>query len=106
MSEINLASLTRGEVRTLSGQDRGQQARAHFALDNLDEAGEPVVVRVPEDLDSVTPSFVQGMFSKSIKRFSSREGFLRHYQFLARPLILRQIDAGIRNSLIQRKAVL
>lgn len=106
MTEILLEQLTRGEVRTLSGQDRGVQARQMFQLDVLDETADPVVVRLPANLDSVTPSFVQGMFSKSIKRFQSRDEFLGHYQFVAGPVILRQIDAGIRNSLMRRDNLL
>jgi len=106
MAEIRLEELTRGTVRTLSGQDRGSVAREMFKLDALDELAEPVTVCVPANLESVTPSFVQGMFSKSVKRFQTRERFLRHYQFVAPPLILRQIDDGIRHSLMRRDNLL
>jgi hypothetical protein len=105
-TEIQLARLTKGEVRTLSGQERGVEARALFELDTLDEVDEPIIVRVPTDLEAVTPSFVQGMFSKSIKRFKSREEFLSHYRFVAGPTLLRQIDDGIRNSLMRRDNLL
>lgn len=105
-TEIELARLTKGEVRTLSGQDRGVEARQMFALDALDATTDPVLVRVPDDLDAVTPSFVQGMFSKSIKRFQSRDAFLAHYRFVANAAILHQVDAGIRNSLMRRDNLL
>lgn len=104
--QIELAELTRGEVRTLSGQERGVEARQRFDLDALDANGEIVTVQIPGDLDAVTPSFVQGMFSKSIRAFQTREAFLAHYQFVAGPRILRQIDVGIRHALMNRDHLL
>jgi hypothetical protein len=100
-TEIQLAELTQGQMRTLSGQDLGVEARDRFDLDALDAGAEPVLVRVPDDLDSVTPSFVQGMFSKSVKHFASRDKFLQHYVFVAGPVVLRQIDDVIRDCLVQ-----
>lgn len=106
MTEIQLSALTKGEVRTLSGQDRGVEARALFDLDKLDLEVTPVTVRMPKDVEAVTPSFVQGMFSKSIKLFKHRDAFLSHYQFVCAPPLLRQIDDGIRNSLMRRDNIL
>ncbi len=106
MQEIRLETLTKGEVRNLSGQERGLEARAAFHLNDRDNDPEPVRVVVPRDLDALSTSFFQGMFAASVQRFQSREGFLRHYRFDGSPMILRQIDRGIRAVLTKRHSAL
>ena len=66
MATVDLTMLTRGEVRMLTGLPRGLSARDHFELDRLDQLGEPIVIVAPEDLDTVTPSFVQGFLARSL----------------------------------------
>lgn len=66
MATIDLTKLTKGEVRMLTGLPRGLSAREHFELDRLDQMGEPVVILAPDDLDTVTPSFVQGFLARSL----------------------------------------
>ena len=97
--EIDLKELTRGEVRNLSGQERGVEARAFFRLDEVDGMPDAIRVIVPGDLDGLTTSFFQGMFAKSVRRLGSREAFLAHYHFDAGPLILLQIERGLRTLL-------
>ena len=97
MVEIKLSDLTRdGEVRNLSGHERGVAAREKFNLPNLDSAPETVVVVVPDDITTLTSSFFQGMFSESVQSLGNdRDRFLNHYQFDASPLVLMQIERGI-----------
>jgi hypothetical protein len=104
--EINLKRLTKGEVRNLSGQERGVQARAMFRLDEADVLQEPVRVVVPDELDGLTTSFFQGMFAGSVRHFGSREAFLAHYSFDAGPLILLQIERGLRTLFTRRHSAL
>lgn len=104
MADIELSQLTQGEVRSLSGQERGVAARAKYELDAIDERGEAVVVHA-RGLSAVTPSFLQGMFSKSIKRWGGREEFLAHYQFDADSGVLHQVDKAITNTLINRQVL-
>ncbi|TCU73953.1 hypothetical protein EDE08_10419 [Bradyrhizobium sp. R2.2-H] len=107
MSQINLGELTNnGEVRNLSGHERGVAARQKFALDNLDAAGAPVLVHVPEDVYSITSSFFQGMFAQSVRSCGDRERFLARYQFEAPVVVLRQIERGIEASLMKRGSIL
>lgn len=97
MREIDLSELTKGgEVRNLSGHERGYAARQHFGLDGADNEAEPVRIRIPSGIYLLTPSFFQGMFSQSVRALgSSRERFLEHYRFDAPSVIMRQIDQGI-----------
>lgn len=108
MREIDLGELTKGgEVRNLSGHERGFAARNHFALDHADREAEPVHIRVPASIYLLTPSFFQGMFSQSVQALgNNRERFLEHYRFDAPSVIMRQIDQGIQRVQTRRGELL
>jgi hypothetical protein len=106
-TRIDLGELTRGgEVRNLSGQERGVAARRHFGLPGLDGSSEPVEVFVPNEITTLTTSFFQGMFAESVHALGGRERFLTHYRFDASPIVLRQLDRGIQNVTTRRSQVL
>lgn len=101
MSSIDLLKLTKGEVRSLSGHDRGLAARGLFELDRLDVEAEPVVVQAPTDLDALTPSFVQGLFAASISRLGP-EKFYAHYNFDVSQHLKTDIELGVNRVLMKR----
>lgn len=101
MAMIDLQVLTKGEVRNLTGQVRGVEARKLFDLDRLDRLGEVVEVRIPEDLDAIATSFFQGLFAHSVQHYG-RDRFLEHYRFNAGPAIIEQVYRGIDRSLTRR----
>jgi hypothetical protein len=106
MQRIDLSELTGdGEVRNLSGHERGLAARKKFDLDAIDARGESVVVVVPEEVYSMASSFFQGMFSASVLASGDRETFLSHYLFDAPTVVLRQIERGIEASLMKRRSI-
>lgn len=88
---INIEALTKGEVRNLSGHERGLAARAEFHLDDLDESEEVVEVLFPEHFRGISSSFFQGMFAESVHKSGSVEDFFGHYRFAAPTHILAQI---------------
>ncbi len=92
-----------GGVRNISGHERGAEARKRFALDALDSSGKVTSILIPDEIDAVAASFFQGMFSESVKKFGSKEEFLRHYRFVARPMMMEQILRGIERSLTERR---
>lgn len=101
---IELNELTNGgEVRNLSGHERGKAARLKFGLADLDNADQQVVISIPDFVYTITPSFFQGMFAESVRLLGDRERFLDRYQFDADPVVLQQIDRGIRASLMERR---
>jgi hypothetical protein len=107
MPKISLSELTNnGEVRNLSGHERGVAARVKYKLDQLDQGSEAVLIEIPDEVYSITSSFFQGMFAQSVRTLGSRDSFLAHYQFDAAPVVLRQIERGIEGSLIQRGSIL
>lgn len=101
MPIVDLSVLTKGEVSSLSGQPRGLQARAHYRLDELDNLAEQVVVHAPDNLDALTPSFVQGLFATSVHRLG-RERFFNHYKFDVSPEIRSDIEVGVERALMRR----
>ncbi len=101
MPTIDLTVLTRGEVRSLIGQDRGVAARNEFKLDELDQSGDEVIVLVPQDMRTLTPSFVQGLFAGSVGRLGEH-GFFSHYKFNAPAHILDDVRSGIDRILTSR----
>lgn len=101
MAEINFTELTREEVTSLAGHERGLRAREHFQLDQLDQAPETVRVLAPQNLEALTPSFVQGLFASSVHRLG--EHFFEHYLFEVGPEILSDIRVGIQRAQMRRE---
>ena len=105
MAAIELSEITgNGRVQSLSGQERGVDARAHYKLDSLDTDTEVVTIIVPDELDAISPSFFQGMFAKSLLGTFDRDPdrFLKHYSFRAPTHVLTQVQRGI-NAVLTRR---
>lgn len=103
--QINLDALTGGgKVHNLSGHTRGLAARDLFKLDDLDSgASDPVLVVVPDHIYSVSPSFIQGLFSASVRKLGNDKcRFYNHYRIVGTDLIMRQIERGMSAILTDR----
>ena len=96
---IDFANLA-GPIYT--GRPKGELARQHFRLDELDAQLDAVIVKIPESTYSITNSFFLGMFGPSINRFGTREGFLNHYQFDTSPMLQKRLDSHIERGLQPR----
>lgn len=104
MTEISLNEVAGGgRTRNLSGKERGIAARKMLKLDEYDAAPGEVVVMVPDYVDTISPSFFQGMFSQSIRTLSGKDSFLKKYRFEANDSIKRWIEIGIRNASSSRE---
>ena len=89
MATVDLARLTKNEVSMLTGHERGVQARLLFSLDSLEADDDVVQIVAPTNLDTITPSFVQGFLARSISRLG-RERLLTKYDFSTLPAVLRE----------------
>lgn len=89
MAQLNLERLTKGEVRMLTGHARGVHARDLFHLDELDALTDVVSIIAPIGLDTVTPSFVQGLLAKSLQTLGP-DRFKHKYDLSALPSIIQQ----------------
>lgn len=95
---VNLAEMTDGgRIPNLSGRPRGLAARSHYHLDWTSVAdARRTVVKVPEEVDSLTPSFFQGMFGAAYKVLGkNRTRFYENFTFDANNLIKAQIEQGL-----------
>lgn len=99
MTEINLDTIAGGgRTRNLSGKERGIAAREQLSLDEFDSLPGEISVVIPEYVDTISPSFFQGLFSQSIRTLKGKDSFLLKYHFVANDSIKRWIDIGIRNA--------
>jgi hypothetical protein len=101
---IDLEVLTgNGRVENLSGRLRGLAARELFKIDDLDQSDDVVEVHVPDYVYSLTPSFFQGLFGKSVHALGDNpERFKSRFRFIAPQIVLQQIDWGLRAALTSR----
>ena len=102
---IDLTEMTRGEVNILVGYSYGEKARLSYDLDAVDEQDIPVTIILPHELETITPSFVQGFFGKSVLKVG-RKKFFEHYKFQDWPRsLMDQVNAGIELALMDRPLV-
>ena len=106
MVEIRLETLTRNEVNVLSGHERGVSARAAFDLDKLDQGSEEIDIVIPDTLEAVTPSFVQGFFARSFATLGGKDGVARRYHFRGRPLVIDDFKVGLDRLGFDRRKIL
>lgn len=95
---IDLAEMTDGgRVSNLSGRPRGLAAREKYGLSwETAEDARALTIRVPYNVDSLTPSFFQGMFGAAFSALKKdRNQFFRYVSFDVPSLIRPQIEQGI-----------
>lgn len=71
MTKVDLSILTKHKVRMLTGHIRGVESRHMYKLDILEAEGEPIVVTAPDNLEAITPSFVQGFLGDAVTKLGS-----------------------------------
>lgn len=95
---IDFAELTEnGQVANLSGRHRGLAAREKYNLDwGTEQDVHDLEIIVPRSLDSVTPSFIQGMFGRALEVLGLDEKkFFTRVHFNADPYIVDQVRLGV-----------
>lgn len=94
---IDLAAYRSAGTLVFAGRDRGKLVRSKARVDETDQGGEKVEVRVPEEIFSVTSSFFLGMFALSIQKLGE-DAFRQHYVFTGKD-ISEVIEDSIREAL-------
>lgn len=104
MLTVDLAKLTQNKVSMLTGHPRGLEARKLYELDAADGGPEAVVIVAPEELDTITPSFVQGFLAASLKALGEAE--LRNkYDISNLPSFLQEdFETGLQRLLLHLRA--
>lgn len=95
---VDLAEMTdNGRVTNLSGRPRGLAARERYGLqwESVNDARQ-VTIHIPYSVDSLTPSFFQGMFGAAFTALEKkRDRFFEFFVFDAPAMIKPQIDQGL-----------
>lgn len=99
---IDLIDLVGKDGVVLAGMERGTAAREHYSLDKLDTAADDVVVSAPENLEAISPSFVQGFLAGSLKNLG-QDGLNSKYRFELNELLLEDIRDGIKRLVMKRR---
>jgi hypothetical protein len=103
MATVDLTRLTKNEVSMLTGHARGLHARDLFHLDELETSADSIEVLAPHSLDTITPSFVQGLFARSVSVLGD-DGLRKKYDLSRLPSSLRDdILTGIARLAIHSK---
>lgn len=80
--DIDFFELTNnGKVFSISGRGKGEKIRKHWKFDTYDK--DPFImvnIKIPEEMYNLSPSFIQGLFSGSIK-VMDRNDFYDKYKF-------------------------
>lgn len=96
MRRIDLSVFTgEGRVKNLSGKPRGEAARTHFALDELDQGAEPVTVVVPDYIYTISTSFFCGLFAGSFQHLGGSTKFLEKYHFEMPDDLWPDVESGL-----------
>lgn len=102
MKMLDLRPATNGKSTILAGFEKGQRVRNMLQVDDLDDAIENVIVLRGDELRTIAPSFVQGLFGKSAVKMG-RDGFFAKYHFDKwPPNLVSQVEAGVLRALMTR----
>ena len=101
-AQINLIDLVGPDGAVLAGTERGTAAREHYSMDELDKGDEEVVVSAPENLEAISPSFVQGFLAGSFRHLG-QEGLYSKYRFELSDILLEDIRDGIKRLVMKRR---
>src|SRR5437899_1189870 len=94
---IDLGAYRTEGTLVFAGRDRGKLVRSKAALEEADRDADPVEIRVPDDIFSITSSFFLGMFGPSIQKLGA-DAFTTHYLFVGKD-ISPIVKDGVREAL-------
>ncbi len=99
---MNSSDSTRSRV--LTGKRNGEEVRIKSRIDELFSWREPLTVVVPDDVFSVTPSFLEEMFKNVVLKYG-RKAVLDNVKFKGKYRIQSAFDEAV-NRIAQKKAML
>jgi hypothetical protein len=91
---IDLTKFTGVDEIILSGRPKGEELRRKLGLDAADDRAELINIIIPQRIISLNSSFFLGLFAKSVDKLGE-SGFLAKYVFDCKPILVRDIDAGV-----------
>lgn len=83
----------------ISGRDLGIQQRKRHNLDRLEDKETTIKIEIPENIIFLSSSFFLGMFGDSVRKYRTKEEFLKKYNFITSPELEPNIEDGINDAL-------
>lgn len=81
--------------RVFTGRDRGKEVRDKSNLDQVFSDNDKVLIIIPKDVYSITPSFLEELFFNIVKKYG-KETFLNKIQWIDNGYdISSQLDEAI-----------
>ncbi|MDE5881710.1 MAG: STAS-like domain-containing protein [Muribaculaceae bacterium] len=80
--------------RVFTGRERGAEVRVQSGIDNLFSESEPLKVVIPDDVFSITPSFLEELFKNIVMRYG-KETVLKNVKFTGKYRIRNAFDEAV-----------
>jgi hypothetical protein len=77
---INLQDYRTPGSRVFTGRDRGIDVRQASKIDLLEAQSDEVVIKIPEDIGSINPSFLEEFLYNVVNKLHA-EAFFRKFKF-------------------------
>ena len=92
---VDLTEIAGGRTRMLAGAQRGLAARELLRLDSAEKQRARIVVRAPDQLQTIASSFVQALLGKTYSDHGA-EGIREFYDFSQlKPSLQEDFERGI-----------
>lgn len=95
---IDLKTYTTADEIVLSGRPKGVELRKKLDLDKAEAQSDSIRFIIPPQIVSLNSSFFLGLFAESVIRLGE-DRFRSKYSFECRPILKKDIEAGIRQAL-------
>lgn len=96
---ININDKISAKTIILSGRTKGKNMREILKLDELEDKEDTIEIVINKPIASFNSSYFLGLFTKSIKKYKTKEAFLEKYNFICDEYITKDIDDGIAEAL-------
>ncbi|MBD5179638.1 MAG: STAS-like domain-containing protein [Bacteroidales bacterium] len=105
MKQINLnnyrTKVGRTRSRVFTGRDRGAEVRDHSGIDTLFSESEPLTIIIPDDIFSITPSFLEELFKNIVQQYG-KETTIQNVKFEGKYRIKSAFDEALDRILEQK----
>ncbi len=105
MKKIELNSyrtkIGRTRSRVFTGRDRGAEVRNLSGIDTLFSTAEPLTIIIPDDIFSITPSFLEELFKNIVLKYG-KETTLQNVTFEGKYKIQAAFDEAL-DRILQQK---
>lgn len=87
--------------RVFTGRNRGAEVRNLSGIDSLFSTEEPITIIIPDDIFSITPSFLEELFKNIVEQYG-KETTLQNVRFEGKYKIQNAFDEAL-DRILQQK---